>query len=172
MLAKQTADSFSVPKPKQAVVLGLILCLALGLRLFHLGTQELRGDEAFDVLFSAQAVKVILDQLRIEQPYPPLFHVGYTTARAGGPERGNAAIACLCEQRAAFALVYQLAHNLGATTGDAAALVNQSFYVCTPRRPGAACWRHSRQRPLAKSTSPGPGDLATAWPIEPVAAAL
>ena len=42
---------------------------------FGLGHQELRGDEAFDALFAAQPVSVILGQLQIEQPYPPLFHV-------------------------------------------------------------------------------------------------
>jgi hypothetical protein len=54
----------------------LILLVAFGLRLFHLGHQELRGDEAFDALFSAQPVAVILSQLQGEQPYPPLFHTG------------------------------------------------------------------------------------------------
>jgi hypothetical protein len=44
--------------------------------LFQLGAQELRGDEAFDALFSAQEVGVIVEQLRLEQPYPPLFHAG------------------------------------------------------------------------------------------------
>jgi hypothetical protein len=36
----------------------------------------LRGDEAFDALFSQQPVREILAQLQAAQPYPPLFHVG------------------------------------------------------------------------------------------------
>lgn len=64
------------PKWRRILLLGLLLCLALGLRVFHLGHQELRGDEAFDALFSAQAVDPILTQLQRDQPYPPLFHVG------------------------------------------------------------------------------------------------
>ena len=57
----------------RAVLLGLILCLAFGLRLYRLGYQELRGDEAFGVLFSTQTLREIVSEtLRTVEPHPPL----------------------------------------------------------------------------------------------------
>ncbi len=59
-----------------ALLMGLILCLALGLRLYRLGYQELRGDEAFGVLFSTQPLREIVSEtLRTVEPHPPLDYV-------------------------------------------------------------------------------------------------
>jgi hypothetical protein len=52
----------------------LLTAAALLLRLFRLDHFSLRGDEAFDVLFASQGMDAILAQLRMAQPYPPLFH--------------------------------------------------------------------------------------------------
>lgn len=52
----------------------LLTAAALLLRLFRLDHFSLRGDEAFDVLFASQGMDAILAQLRMVQPYPPLFH--------------------------------------------------------------------------------------------------
>lgn len=53
----------------------LLILLAFALRVYRLGFQDLRGDEAFDVLFVSQSIKGILEGLRTSQPYPPLFHL-------------------------------------------------------------------------------------------------
>jgi 4-amino-4-deoxy-L-arabinose transferase-like glycosyltransferase len=71
-----TISSPCGPRWRRLLLLGLLVFLGFGLRIFRLQVPELRGDEAFDALFSVQAVDVILTQLQSEQPYPPLFHVG------------------------------------------------------------------------------------------------
>lgn len=116
-----------------AVLLGLIICLALGLRLFHLGHQELRGDEAFDALFSAQGVDAILEQLQTTQPYPPLFHVAlhYWLGQVGQSEVTQRLPAVLSGVLL-VPLAYQLARlTLGRTTGIIAALLVavNPFYI-------------------------------------------
>ena len=61
---------------QRALLLGVIVCLAFGLRLYRLGYQELRGDEAFGVLFSAQPLrKIVSETLRTVEPHPPLDYV-------------------------------------------------------------------------------------------------
>jgi len=54
--------------------IGAIL-LAFALRIWRLGDQSLRGDEAFDVIFVQRPVSAILEALRSDQPYPPGFHL-------------------------------------------------------------------------------------------------
>ncbi len=54
--------------------MGLMLLLAFGLRVHHLGTQELRGDEAFSYLFARQPAAEIIPALIQEgDPHTP-FH--------------------------------------------------------------------------------------------------
>ena len=137
MLAGHNPESAVVPRKRPErntfVILGVIICLALGLRLFQLSHQELRGDEAFDALFSSQGVSAILDQLRTNQPYPPLFHVAlhYWLGQVGQSEvmqRLPAVISGVL----LVPLAYQLARlTLGRTTGITAALLVavNPFYI-------------------------------------------
>jgi 4-amino-4-deoxy-L-arabinose transferase-like glycosyltransferase len=54
----------------------LVLVLsAFASRTWQLDSQSLRGDEAFDVVFSRRPVSEILRELRTTQPYPPLYHL-------------------------------------------------------------------------------------------------
>jgi uncharacterized membrane protein len=118
---------------QRLLLLGLIVVLAFGLRLFHLGDQELRGDEAFDALFSAQAVNVILEQLRLEQPYPPLFHVGlHAWLNLVGRSELTQRLPALLSGVLLVPLVYQLAClTLGKLTGMIAAMLVaiNPFYI-------------------------------------------
>lgn len=51
--------------------------LAFVLRVWGLGAQSLRGDEAFDVVLAERPAAGILAELRAAQPYPPLFPLGF-----------------------------------------------------------------------------------------------
>jgi 4-amino-4-deoxy-L-arabinose transferase-like glycosyltransferase len=51
-----------------------LVALAFGLRVWQLGAQALRGDEAFDVMLVQGPMRDVLAELRATQPYPPLFH--------------------------------------------------------------------------------------------------
>jgi hypothetical protein len=107
------------------VLLGLIICLTFGLRIFHLGHQELRGDEAFDALFSQQPVSEIVGQLQGAQPYPPLFHVGlhHWLDLVGQSETGQR-LPALISGVLLVPLAYQLARlTLGKVTALIAALL-------------------------------------------------
>jgi 4-amino-4-deoxy-L-arabinose transferase-like glycosyltransferase len=118
---------------KHAILLGLIICLALGLRLFRLGHQELRGDEAFDALFASQPVSVILGQLQTAQPYPPLFHVGlHFWLDLIGQSEIMQRLPAVISSVLLVPLVYQLARlTLGEVTGMIAALLvaMNPFYI-------------------------------------------
>ncbi len=52
----------------------LLTLFAFLLRLWRIDVQSLRGDEAFDVLFSLQPLGEIIYQDRFNQIYPPLYH--------------------------------------------------------------------------------------------------
>lgn len=126
MAGKNLAASLSSDRWKHTLLLVLIVGLAFGLRLFHLGHQELRGDEAFDALFAAQPVPVILGQLQLEQPYPPLFHVGlHFWLGLVGQSEAMQRLPALISGVLLVPLVYQVARlTLGEVTGlIAAALV-------------------------------------------------
>jgi mannosyltransferase len=111
-------------------LLGLAICLAFALRLFRLDHQELRGDEAFDALFSVQPVSEIVGQLQTTQPYPPLFHVGlhYWLALAGQSEIAQRSPA-LISGVLLVPLVYQLA---SLTFGEATALIAALLAAVNP----------------------------------------
>jgi 4-amino-4-deoxy-L-arabinose transferase-like glycosyltransferase len=108
---------------RRTVLLGLIICLAFGLRLFRLNYQELRGDEAFDALFSAQPVSEILIQLQTHQPYPPLFHMGlHFWLDSVGQSETMQRLPALVAGVLLIPLIYQLAAmTVGSTTGLLAA---------------------------------------------------
>lgn len=118
---------------RHLALLGLAICLAFALRLFRLSHQELRGDEAFDALFSVQPVSEIVGQLQTTQPYPPLFHVGlhYWLALAGQSEITQR-LPALVSGVLLVPLVYQLASlTLGQATALIAALLAavNPFYI-------------------------------------------
>jgi 4-amino-4-deoxy-L-arabinose transferase-like glycosyltransferase len=110
---------------KYAILLGLIICLAFGLRIFRLGHQELRGDEAFDALFSQQPVSEILSQLQVAQPYPPLFHVSlHHWLDLVGQSELSQRLPALISGVLLVPLTYQLARStLGRVTALIAALL-------------------------------------------------
>jgi 4-amino-4-deoxy-L-arabinose transferase-like glycosyltransferase len=56
------------------VLLALVM-LAFALRLYRLDFQPLRGDEGFDVMFASRPLSALVNELRVTQPYPPLYHV-------------------------------------------------------------------------------------------------
>lgn len=63
-------------KWQRAAALILLMLLAFALRLYHLDHQELRGDEAFGVLFAARPVRQIVSEtIRAVEPHPPLDYV-------------------------------------------------------------------------------------------------
>jgi len=66
----------------------LLVLLAFALRLYHLAYVELRGDEAFDVLYAAQSPGEVIHQDLCCQVYPPLHHVSlhYWLLLAGASE--------------------------------------------------------------------------------------
>jgi mannosyltransferase len=113
------------PELKYALLLGLIICAGFGLRIFRLGHQELRGDEAFDALFSQQSVGEILGQLQVAQPYPPLFHVGlHLWLDLVGQSEISQRLPALISGVLLVPLTYQLATlTLGRVTAMIAALL-------------------------------------------------
>ena len=78
--------------PSNRIVRGLLLtltCLGFLLRAYRLGYPELRGDEAFGLLFSTQSLGHILQQtLQFLEPHPPLDYalLHFWTALAGDSE--------------------------------------------------------------------------------------
>ena len=57
------------------VALLALVILVFALRLYHLDYQPLRGDESFDVMFASRSLPSLVNELRVTQPYPPLYHV-------------------------------------------------------------------------------------------------
>ncbi|MDY7040237.1 MAG: glycosyltransferase family 39 protein, partial [Chloroflexota bacterium] len=53
----------------------VLVMLAFALRIYRLDFQPLRGDEGFDVMFASRSLPSLVNELRVTQPYPPLYHV-------------------------------------------------------------------------------------------------
>lgn len=130
----------------------LLLLSGVGaaLRIFHLGAHELRGDESFGLLFSAQPLADIITQtLQFLEPHPPLDYVllHFWTQAAGDAEWAlrftSAAFSIL-----AIPLIYQLGKQLdGPQTGLWAALL----FAASPFQ----VWHAQEARMYAISTTLG-----------------
>ena len=59
---------------RRVLDLSVLVLLAFVLRLYHLDRVDLRGDEAFDLLYASQALGEIIRNDLCCQMYPPLFH--------------------------------------------------------------------------------------------------
>ena len=95
-------------------MLGLLL-VAFGLRVYRLGYQELRGDEAFGYFFSRQSYADIIRQtMALREPHPV---ASYFVSRAWMTWVGDSEFALrfvgLCWSVLAVALLYRLACALG-----------------------------------------------------------
>lgn len=55
--------------------LGVILLLAFGLRVYQLGQQSLRGDEAVTYVFTSNTWPEMLNIIRLNDPHPPLYYM-------------------------------------------------------------------------------------------------
>jgi mannosyltransferase len=143
---------------RRTVLLGLIICLAFGLRLFRLGHQELRGDEAFGVLFSVQSVRgVISETLRNLEPHPPLDYVflGGWMGIAGDSEfavRFPSAVAGVLTVAMAYALARQ-------TLGQVAGLWASAFLAINPFQ----VWHAQESRMYAISTALAMATMLVLW---------
>jgi len=142
----------------RAVLLGLIICLAFGLRLYRLGYQELRGDEAFGVLFSTQTPREIVSEtLRTVEPHPPLDYVllhGWMSF-AGDSEfavRFPSAVAGALTVAMAYALARRM---FGRTAGVWASL----FMAINPFQ----VWHAQESRMYAISTALAMATMLVLW---------
>jgi len=95
-------------------LLGLLL-IAFGLRVYRLGYQELRGDEAFGYFLSRNSYADIIGRtLALHEPHPV---ASYFTAKAWMSWAGDSEFALrfvgLCWSVLAVALIYRLARSLG-----------------------------------------------------------
>lgn len=77
--ARTRPAAASIPRLRQGVArpaLVAILVLGFGLRVYRLGEQELRGDEAFSYVFTQlETAEVIPELVRQGDPHPPLHYL-------------------------------------------------------------------------------------------------
>ncbi|MGQ9555126.1 MAG: glycosyltransferase family 39 protein, partial [Anaerolineae bacterium] len=98
----------------------------LALRLYHLDHVDLRGDEAFDVLYASQSLSEVIRNDLCCQVYPPLFHTAlhYWLLVAGNSEFVFRFLFGLVPGVLLMALTYRLAGELfGARVGILAVLL-------------------------------------------------
>ena len=105
-------DPASPPDRRGLVVLGLVLALALGLRLFGLQRNELWFDEAFAALVASASPTGILAELKNDSS-PPLYYwlLYLWRAVAGSGPAALRGLSVLCGVTAVF-LAYRLGHRL------------------------------------------------------------
>ena len=99
------------------IVLLALLLLAFGLRVYHLGHQELRGDEAFGYFFSQRPVdEIISATIELQEPHPVASYMvqkGWLS-RAGSSEAALRFVS-LWFSVLAVALITRLGRRLGLT---------------------------------------------------------
>lgn len=145
--------------------LAAILLLAFGLRVAHLGQQELRGDEAFGYFFSQPSLpQIVAATLALQEPHPVASYVlqHIWLALAGDSEVALRFLS-VCFGVAAVALIYRLGRQLGLglrPSALAAALLAVSPYAIWHSQDArmysmslaltlaaAIAWLHAFQRP-------------------------
>jgi hypothetical protein len=141
-----------------------IICLAFGLRLYRLGYQELRGDEAFGVLFSTQTVReMVSETIRTVEPHPPL---DYVILRGWMAIAGHGEFAVRFPSAAAGALTVAMAYALARQIFGAAAVVAASvgvwasaFMAISPFQ----VWHAQESRMYAISTALAMATMLVLW---------
>src|SRR3974377_2062061 len=68
-----SAATSSPVSPRAA--LGLIGLLALGLRIFHLNSESVSGDEAFSITLTRDPMGVMMHRLVLDLVHPPLHYL-------------------------------------------------------------------------------------------------
>ena len=88
----------------------ILTLLTFALYVYQLDGQSLRGDEAFDAIFIRQPFGAEIDELRLSQPYPPLYHVALKSwvNLAGDSVLALRFLSVIC-----MTLVVPLAYQLG-----------------------------------------------------------
>ncbi|MEZ4767828.1 MAG: glycosyltransferase family 39 protein [Caldilineales bacterium] len=130
---RQTSE-FAWKTPGPQWIMGVVVLAAFALRMFHLGNQELRGDEAFGYFFSLNSLsEIVRSTIALREPHPVasyfLQHVWLALA-------GHSEVALRFSNVwfgvLAVALLYRLGRRLGlgaATAALAAALMAASPYA-------------------------------------------
>lgn len=98
-------------RTRNRVVTLVILLAAYSLRVFRLGAQELRGDEAFGYFFSQRPYwQIISDTLALQEPHPVLsYFVRKTWIAVAGSSEFSLRYTGVLFSVAAVALLYRLA---------------------------------------------------------------
>lgn len=96
------------------VTVHLLILLALALRLYHLDQVDLRGDEAFDILYAAQPLAEVIRNDLCCQAYPPLNHsaLHFWLLLAGRSEFAYRFLFGVVPGVLAVALIYRLTREL------------------------------------------------------------
>lgn len=96
------------------VALLLVTALAFGLRVFRIGEQSLRGDEAFSVTFARLPWSEMGDHLRTDEAHPPLF---YASLRAWTQLAGESELSVRFYPLFFGVLIVPLVYRLGREVG-------------------------------------------------------
>lgn len=139
-------------------ILLLILLLAAGLRFGGLAAQELRGDEAFGVLFSTRTPKdIVSETISAVEPHPPL---DYFILRGWMMLAGDSEYSVRFPSAAAGVLAVALAYALGRMFfGRAAGVAGAALIAVNPFQ----IWHAQEARMYAISTALALASTLALW---------
>ena len=132
--ARPVTTRFTWKTPSAQWIMAAVALAAFALRMFHLGTQELRGDEAFGYFFSLNSLaEIVKSTIALREPHPVAsYFLQHVWLALAGHSEVALRFANVWFGVLAVALVYRLGRRIGlgaATAALAAALLAVSPYA-------------------------------------------